>query len=138
MDDAKPAVTGLKTGDQKLTAGDGFVGMLNVFVDPKATARRIPAPLSWLWPLITLLAVSIVFGYLMTPYISQAFDVRLRQANVPPEQLERVQTFYHILAQVIPIISPITVIIGLLLLAWLVGLTGSMAGMRVKFRDVFS
>lgn len=137
MDQAKPGIIE-KPNEQKLSVGDGFVGMLNVFVDPKATARRVPAPLSWLWPLITLSLISVVFGYLMTPYIMQAFDARLRQATVPPEQFERVQNFYHILAQVIPVISPLTVIIGLLLLAWLVGLTGSMAGVRVRFRDVFS
>jgi len=133
MDTAKSSVA-----EQKLTVGDGLVGMLNVFVDPKATARRVPAPLSWLWPLITLFVVSMVFGYLMMPYITQAFDVRLRQANVAPEQFERVQTIYHVVAQLIPVIGPVTVLIGLLLLAWLVGLTGSMVGMRVKFRDLFA
>ncbi len=40
--------------EQKLSVGDGFVGMLNAFVDPAGTAKRVPAPLFWLWPVIVL------------------------------------------------------------------------------------
>ena len=76
--------------EQNLTVGDGFIGMLNAFVDPAGLAKRVPAPLSWLWPLITLTIIYLVFGYLMLPYTMALIDLRINQQlgqqNTPPEQ----------------------------------------------------
>lgn len=128
--------------EQKLGAGDGVVGMLNVFVDPAGTAKRVPAPLSWLWPVITLSIIYLVFGYLMLPYTLAVVDLRINQQitqqNAPVEQAERARSITHAVTQYSFWATPF-IIIGLLaLFAWLVSAMGSMAGVRAKFRDIFS
>lgn len=122
----------------KLSVADGFIGMLNAFVDPMGTAKRVPAPLSWVWPVITLSIIYVVFGYLMVPYALALADVRLAQANVSPEQAERARNIAHAVTQFTVPATPLFVIGLLALFAWLVGLFGSMAGLRAKFRDIFS
>jgi hypothetical protein len=128
--------------EKKLTVGDGFVGMLNVFVDPKTTAKDVPAPLSWLWPLITLTIIYIVTGYLMLPYVMNLIDVRINQQisqqNTPVEQAERARTVAHAIYQFYPLAIPVIVVVFILFFGWLVSAMASMAGLRTKFRDVFS
>lgn len=128
----------LATQEKKLSVSDGIVGMLNIFVDPKGAAQRIPAPLSWLWPLITACTIYVVFGYLMLPYTMALIDLRLNQQNTPPEQAERARNLVHTIYQFLPVVTPIFVVLILLLIAWLVTAMGSVAGLRTKFRDVFS
>jgi hypothetical protein len=128
----------LATKEQTLSVADGFIGMLNVFVDPAGAAKRVPAPLSWLWPVITLSIIYVVFGYLMIPYALQLVDVRISQQNIPPEQAERARNITHLVTQFTIPATPV-IIIGLLaLFAWLVSAMASMAGLRAKFRDIFS
>jgi Yip1 domain len=128
--------------EQKLSVGDGFVGMLNVFVDPAGTAKRIPAPLSWLWPVITLTIIYLVSSYLMLPYTMGLIDLRINQQmaqqNTPVEQAERARNVAHAIYQFLPVATPLLVIVFLLLFAWLVGAMGSIAGVRAKFRDIFA
>ncbi|HTB19836.1 MAG TPA: YIP1 family protein [Bryobacteraceae bacterium] len=128
--------------EQNLTVGDGFIGMLNAFVDPAGTAKRVPAPLSWLWPVITLTIIYMVFGYLMLPYTMNLIDLRmnqqLSQQNAPVEQAERARNVAHMIYQFLPVATPVIVIVFLLLFAWLVSAMGSIAGLRAKFRDIFS
>jgi len=128
--------------EQKLGIGDGIVGMLNVFVDPKGAARRIPAPLSWIWPVITLIIIYVVAGYLMLPYTMSLIDLRINQQitqnNTPLEQAERGRAFMHAIYQYLPLAAPVIVLLMLLLVAWLVAVMGSIAGLRAKFRDIFS
>jgi hypothetical protein len=129
-------------GEQKLSIGDGFIGMLNAFIDPKATAKRVPAPLSWLWPVITLSIIYMVFGYLMLPYTMSLIDLRINQQisqqNAPAEQAERARNMMHVVYQFLPVATPVIVIVFILLFAWLVSVMGSIAGLRAKFRDIFS
>jgi hypothetical protein len=124
--------------EKKLGVGDGIVGMLNAFIDPKATAKRVPAPLSWLWPSIVLCVIYGVFTYLMLPYTMQLIDLRLSQQNTPPEQAERARNLVHAIYGFLPAFSPVIIVLGLLLAALLVCGMGSVAGLRTKFRDVFS
>jgi membrane protein, antimicrobial resistance system len=127
---------------QTLSVGDGIVGMFNIFIDPKAAARRIPAPLAWLWPLITLTAIYVVFGYLMLPYIMTLIDLRINQQvtqqNTPLEQAERARNVAHMIYQFYPLMAPFFTILFVLLVAWLISAMGSIAGLRAKFRDVFT
>ena len=89
--------------EQKLSVGDGFLGMLNAFVDPAGAAKRVPAPLSWLWPVITLSIIYLVFGYLMLPYTLAVVDLRINQQigqqNTPAEQAERARNITHMITQ---------------------------------------
>jgi Yip1 domain len=128
--------------EQKLSVGDGFVGMLNALVDPAGAAKRVPAPLSWLWPVILLSIIYVVFGYLMLPYTLTVVDLRISQQmtqqNVPVEQAERARNITHMITQFTVPATPVIVIALLALFAWLVSAMASMAGLRAKFRDIFS
>ncbi|MGA2215615.1 MAG: YIP1 family protein [Bryobacteraceae bacterium] len=128
--------------EQKLSVVDGFLGMLNAFVDPAGAAKRVPAPLFWLWPVIILTIIYLVFGYLMLPYTLAVVDLRISQQmstqNVPVEQAERARSITHTVTQISFVATPVIVIGLLTLFAWLVGAMASMAGLRAKFRDIFS
>ena len=134
--------TKLGIQEQKLGVGDGVVGMLNVFVDPAGAAKRVPAPLSWLWPVILLSIIYVVFGYMMLPYTLSVVDLRLSQQmtqqNLPVEQAERARNITHVITQFSVPATPVIVIALLALFAWLVSAMASMAGLRAKFRDIFS
>jgi Yip1 domain len=144
VEEQKVVVPEQKLGvpEKKLGVGDGIVGMLNAFVDPAGLAKRVPAPLSWLWPIITLIIVYVVFGYLMLPYtlavVDLAISQRIREQNVPVEQAQRAADVAHKVYQFLPEAVPVLVILFLLLFAWLVSAMSSMAGVRAKFRDIFS
>jgi hypothetical protein len=124
------------------SVASGLVGMLNVFIDPAATAKRIPAKLSWLWPLIVISIIYVVFGYLLLPYTMQLADAaiidRSSQQGLRPEQLERAENLAHMISRISVGFTPVIVIGVMLLLAWLVATMGSMTGARAKFRNVFS
>ncbi len=119
-------------------AASGILGMFNAFVDPAGLARAAKAKLFWLWPLIIVSIIFIVFGYLMMPYTLQLGEVRLAQQNVPPEGLERARNMTRIITQVFVYLVPVFVVLFTMLSAWLVGVTGSIMGVRAKFRDIFS
>jgi hypothetical protein len=94
--------------------------------------------LFWLWPLIILSIIFIVFGYLMMPYTLQLGEVRLAQQNVPPERLENARNMTRTITQVFVYLVPVFLVLFTMLGAWLVAVTGSIVGLRAKFRDIFS
>ncbi len=124
------------------SVGTGMAGMLNAFVDPKGLARAVPAKLFWLWPVISLAVIYGVFGYLMLPYTMQLIDSRMAQQfaqqGVPPERAERAQQIAHMFAQFTFVVTPVIVILMTIVMAWLVSVTGSVVGLKAKFRNVFS
>ena len=128
--------------EENLSVGAGFTGMFNAFVDPQGLAKRVPAKLSWLWPLIVVSAIYVFFGYLMLPYTLQLIDTqmsqRAAQQGASAEQLERMRSFAHMFGSIGIPLTPIFVVAILALLSWLVTVVGSVVGLRAKFRDVFS
>jgi Yip1 domain len=141
VEEQKPVIQEPKQ-EQKLSVADGFLGMFNAFVDPAGLAKRVPAPLSWLWPLITLIVIYVVFGYLMLPYtlavVDLAISQRIKEQNVPLEQAQRAADVAHKIYQFLPVATPVIFVLFLLLFAWLVSAMASMAGVRAKFRDIFA
>lgn len=119
-------------------AASGILGMFNAFIDPAGLAKAAKAKLFWLWPLIVFLIVFIVVGYLMLPYTTQLMDAKLAEKAMPPEQLENTKAMMHKFAPVGLVINPIFIVLIIMLCSWLVSVTGSMVGVRAKFRDVFS
>jgi hypothetical protein len=91
---------------------------------------------------ILLSIIYVVFGYLMLPYTLSVVDLRLSQQmtqqNLPVEQAERARNITHVITQFSVPATPVIVIALLALFAWLVSAMASMAGLRAKFRDIFS
>jgi hypothetical protein len=127
-----------KPNEQKLSVGDGFIGMLNAFVDSKATAKRVPAQLSWLWPVIVLIVIYGTVGVLTAPYAISIADAQIAQRGLPADQAETARKITHVISQITPIVTPVFVLLFLAFFAWLAVVIGSMAGLRTKFRDMFS
>jgi len=124
--------------EQKLSVGDGIIGMLNAFVDPVGTAKRVPAPLSWLWPVIVLVAVYVVVGVFTEPYAISIGDAQIAQRGLSPDQAEGARRITRVISQITPITTPVFVLLFLAFFAWLTVVIGSVAGLRAKFRDLFS
>jgi hypothetical protein len=128
--------------EENAGVASGLTGMLNAFVDPAGLAKKVHAKLFWLWPLITVSIIYIVFGYLMLPYTLQLVDASISQRmaaqNLPAERMETARNMAHTFSQVGLAITPVVVILVLALLAWLVTISGSIVGVRAKFRDIFS
>jgi hypothetical protein len=124
--------------EENPSIGSGMVGMFNAFVDPAGLAKAVKAKLFWLWPLIIVSIIFVVFGYLMMPYTLQLGEVRLAQQNVPPERLENARNMTRTITQVFVYLVPVFIVLFTMLGAWLVAVTGSIVGLRAKFRDIFS
>lgn len=124
--------------EENPSVGSGILGMFNAFVDPVGLAKAVKAKWFWLWPLIIMLIVFIVVGNLMLPYSLQLMDAKMAERGMPPEQLENAKNMAHKFAPIGVIITPIFIVLFVMLGAWLVTVTGSILGVRAKFRDVFS
>jgi hypothetical protein len=126
--------------EERSSVAEGLAGMLNVFIDPAAVAKRVTAPWFWVWPLLVLVVVYGVFGYLMTPWALQVADISLRErGNIPPDQMERARSMAHMITQVIVIATPVFVIGFIALTSALVSAVCSMLDIqRRRFRDIFS
>ncbi len=118
------------------SATSGILGMFNAFVDPAGLAKAAKTKMFWLWPLLLTCIVTIVVLYMMTPYTLSISEARL--AQVPPERQEQARRITQIMASVIPFVAPIGIVVVTVIMAFFVNLTCSMAGVRTKFRDVFS
>jgi len=128
--------------EENPSVASGLAGMLNAFVDPKGLAKHVRAKMFWLWPLITISIIYIVVGYLMLPYTMQLVDFSMQQRasanNIPAERMETARNLAHAISVGGIAFAPLFVVGILALLAWLVSVTGSVVGLRAKFRDVFS
>jgi hypothetical protein len=116
----------------------GILGMFNAFVDPGGLAKAAKAKLFWLWPLILLSIIFAVVGHFMIPYALQLGEVRMAQQSIPPERLENARNMTRLITQIFVYAVPVFLVLFTMLEAWLVGLTGSIVGVRAKFRDIFS
>ena len=124
--------------EENASAASGFLGMFNAFVDPAGLAKASKAKLFWLWPTIVTTIVFIVVGYLLMPYTLQVGEARIAAQNVPPERLESTRNVARIFTQVFVFVIPVFIVLFTMLGAWLVSVTGSIMGLRAKFRDIFS
>ncbi len=124
--------------EQTGSATDGLIGMLNVFVDPSTTARKVPSKWSWVWPVAVLTIAYITISYLMMPYALQLVDAKMAERNMPAEQLQRAQSITHTMTKYTAPISPIFGIGMLALIALLIKALYSIMGIRPRYRDVFS
>lgn len=130
--------TGAGPIPEQNTIAGGLIGMMNVFIDPAATARRVPSRLFWVWPVVVLSIISIVVGYLMLPFSLQLADIKMAQQNLPAERIESARRITHLISNVIVALSPVFIVAFLALFAWLVVVASSVLSIRARFRDVFS
>lgn len=113
------------------------LGVFNIFIDPAATARSVPAPLAWLAPLAIFCVTLSIYSWLLIPY-----TVRVITLNPPNgasgEQLERIRGSVETFSKVGVFVTPVFVVGLMALMALLVMLLCSAMSMRASFRDVFT
>jgi hypothetical protein len=120
------------------STADGLVGLVNVFVDPQTTARKVPSPYSWVWPVLILVIGYTVTTYLTMPFTLQMMEAGIRQRNLPPEQLDQALTMERAFGQAFAYLIPFFGIAFIALFALLVKVVYSLMDIRPTFRDLFT
>jgi hypothetical protein len=118
--------------------GDALAGMLNIFIDPAATARRITKRLFWLYPLIVITVMVIVQQIVMAPYSMQVQRKVLQDRGVSAEQINTQLGMMSKFAFIGYIIAPILLVGMFALSAWLISVAASIVDVRTRFRYLFS
>lgn len=114
-----------------------MIGMFNIFLDPAATARRIPERLSWLPPLLLVGIGGALISWFTVPTV-----MRVMQMNPPggmtAEQLQRSIGVIETTQRVMGLASPLLAAGFLALLAVILLGACSVLDIKTKFRDLFS
>jgi len=109
---------------------DGILGLLNVYIDPAATARYVQLKWSWIYPFVVVSIISIVVQLQMNPFRSQ---LRMNVPNAPPPQP------ITPMSQVISACTSVLFLAGMVaFVALLVFAFGAIVDARVRFMHVFS
>ena len=119
------------------TAGDQFMPLLDIFIDPAGAGRRIDRKAPWLWPVLIIAVGSLIVGYLMIP-----MALRIVQMNPPPniprevfqQQLPMIEKVTYITV----LLTPLFIALKLLALAGLLKLVTMMADVQLGFKKLFS
>ena len=118
--------------------GSGITGMFNVFVDPAATARSASSKLSWLWPLLILVAVITAISYAMMPYTLQLIDAQMAAKDLPPDQMANARAMAHKFAGFGPILTPVFIVLGLAFCSLIIKLIYGAMDRKPRFHDIFA
>ena len=118
-------------------AGDQFLPLLDIFIDPASAGRRIDRQAPWLWPTLIIAVGTLIMGYLMVP-----LGLRIVQMNPPPniprevfqQQLPMIEKVTYITV----VLTPLFIAIKLLALAGLLKLVTMMADIQLGFKKLFS
>ncbi len=118
-------------------AVDQLVGMLNIFVDPAATVKRIPRSYSWLWPLLIVSVVMAAISLGLVPV-----TLRVMQENPPgglsAEQLQRALPMIETSQKVLAWATPVVFGVLLAFQAAILLVSCVLTGIRARYRDLFS
>lgn len=118
--------------------GDGLAGILNVFFDPAATAKRVVMRWFWIYPFIISCAVTIFYTFALQPYALKAQEIAFRDRGMTGEQLQNAIAMTQKFSIIGPIIAPIFILIFVALTAWLISVASSIIDVRTRFRHLFS
>ena len=111
------------------------LGVFNIFIDPVATARSVPAPLAWLAPLLIFCVTLVIFSWLTIPMRMHVMVLNPPGGQAMDETMRgRIETFSKVGAFIAPVF-----VVGLIaLMALLVMLLCSAMSMKASFRNVFT
>jgi hypothetical protein len=118
-------------------AGDQFLPLLEIFIDPASAGRRIERRAPWLWPTLIIGIGTLIIGVLMVP-----LAIRIAQTSLPPnvprevfeQRMPMIEKLYYGSA----LATPLFIAIKLLALAGLLKLVTMMGDMQLGFKKLFS
>lgn len=116
---------------------EGILGLLNVYIDPVSTARRVPLKWFWIYPLIVLSIVSTIVQSQLIPFTLQA--MRMDPPNgASGEQLDRIISMTSTISHVAAYCSPLIILLFTAIAALLVMALGAIVDARVRFPTLLS
>ena len=118
--------------------GDGLAGILNVFFDPAATARRVVLRWFWIYPFIVSSAAIIYYQIALRPYSMKVIETSMREKGMTGEQLQNALAMTQKFTSIGAFATPIIVLVIVALSAWLVTVAASIIDVRTRFQPVFS
>lgn len=116
---------------------EGILGLLNVYIDPVGTARRVQLKWFWIYPLIVLSIVTAIVLLQLIPFTLQA--TRVDPPNgVSGAQLEQALKFTSIGLEIGAYVSPLIILLFTCIGALLVMALGAIVDARVRFSTLLS
>jgi hypothetical protein len=116
---------------------EGLLGLVNVYIDPASTARRVQLKWFWVYPLVVLSIVSIIVQLQLIPFTIQA--MRVDPPNgISGEQLDRMLSLTTTISTVTAYCIPIIILIFTAIAALLVMAVGAIVDARVRFQHLLS
>lgn len=116
---------------------EGFLGLLNVYVDPVSTARRVQLKWFWVYPLVVLSIISTIVQLQLIPFTMQA--MRMDPPNgASGEQLDRILSMTSTISHFTAYFSPLVVLLFTCIGALLVMAVGAIVDARVRFQHILS
>jgi molybdopterin/thiamine biosynthesis adenylyltransferase len=116
---------------------EGLLGLLNVYIDPASTARRVQLKWFWIYPLVVLSIISTIVQLQLIPFTIQAMTVD------PPngasgEQLAKMLSMTATISHIAAYCTPLIILIFTCIAALLVMAVGAIVDARVKFQHLIS
>jgi hypothetical protein len=119
---------------------EGILGLLNVYIDPVSTARRVQLKWFWIYPLIVLSIVSVIVQLQMVPFAIQAMrlDPPANMSGLSGAQLENALAMAGKITTIIAYLLPVFILAMTAIAALLVMAMGAIVDAKVKFQHLFS
>jgi hypothetical protein len=119
---------------------EGILGLLNVYIDPVSTARRVQLKWFWIYPLIVVGIVSVLIQLQMVPFTMQAMriDPPGNMSGMSGAQLEQALSMAGKVTTIIAYILPVFILAITAIAALLVMAMGTIVDAKVKFQHVLS
>jgi len=125
---------------QSASLKEGILGLLNVYIDPASTARRVQLKWFWVYPLIVISAVLVICQLQLVPFTMQAMrvDPPGNMSGLSGAQLEQALSMAGKITTIVAYCLPVFVLGITALAALLVMAMGAIVDARAKFSHVLS
>jgi hypothetical protein len=119
---------------------EGILGLLNVYIDPASTARRVQLKWFWVYPLIVISVVTVIIQLQMVPFTLQAMrvDPPGNMSGLSGAQLDQAISMAGKISTIVAFIIPVFLVGIVALSALLVMAMGAIVDARAKFLHVFN
>ncbi len=116
---------------------EGLLGLINVYIDPASTARRVQLKWFWVYPLVVLSIISTIVQLQLIPFTMQA--MRMDPPNgISGEQLAKTLSITATVSNVAAYCTPLIILLFSCIAALLVMAVGAIVDARVKFQNLLS
>jgi len=125
---------------QSASLKEGILGLLNVYIDPVSTARRMQLKWFWIYPLIVVGIVTVIVQLQMIPFTLQAMrvDPPGNMSGMSGAQLEQALSMAGKISTIVAFVIPVFVVGIVALASLLVMAMGAIVDAKTKFLQIFN